>query len=709
MSTQASNPYVGLRPFDVDESLLFFGRNDQIMELLQQLHNYHFVAVVGSSGCGKSSLLRAGVIPALKAGYLIQGSDQWCIGIMRPGQNPLHHLVQTILGWGNLDADNTKHENLLKEIEVDGIIPLIELLEKKKKKENKNFFLLVDQFEELFRFTMGQSGEARKDQANDFVNLMLELSKQRRVPFHVVITMRSDFMGDCTKFYGLPEAMNKSLFLVPKLNRVQLKMAIEGPAKLYGGKLNPVLVSRLLNDVGKYEDELPLLQHALMRIWDHETQVDSSGELDMQDYDYIGGIQEALSKHADEALGGMSKKQFAIAKEIFQALTMVDEHGRKTRRPVLLSQLVTLTGASEAELLEIIQRFIADKRSFLIVNEGADNNDKVIDISHESLIREWQRLDRWMDEEAESASTYIRLAEAAALHEQNKKDFLTGSELHLALDWKNKFIPKADWANRYVNGFQRAMSYLEESEKCEIENHKIEEARKKQELRSKKRLRTLFFWIGALALFLVLLSYVAINYKRMKEKSDEVAESATKIANLNDSIARVAVQEREELEKKLKLLADTQDSVQNIIAQTASMDYSTSVRLNKVSENLNTVIKQSEEDIRKKDLQLKIKQYGDNRDIIYKTLMSLRNQSSQEQLVDDLYFLSMTKKEAWNTTMISEANKLLMELRAGIRSKKIVPSPEANVQLKAFVGHLQEIENYIDGTYSKKAANSNKK
>jgi energy-coupling factor transporter ATP-binding protein EcfA2 len=97
MKKEITNPYVGLRPFDIDESILFFGRNDQTLELLQRLHKHHFVAIVGSSGSGKSSLIRAGLIPSLKAGYLVNDSDEWFVAIMKPGQNPLYNLCEAIL------------------------------------------------------------------------------------------------------------------------------------------------------------------------------------------------------------------------------------------------------------------------------------------------------------------------------------------------------------------------------------------------------------------------------------------------------------------------------------------------------------------------------------------------------------------------------------------------------------------------------------
>src|SRR4026207_1377027 len=116
MTIDRVNPYVGLRPFDTDESLLFFGRNDQTLELVQRLHRFHFVAVVGSSGCGKSSLLRAGLIPALKAGYLVEDSDDWFIVIMKPGQNPLYNLAESILRQLNPGATDNEVSSFVQKI-----------------------------------------------------------------------------------------------------------------------------------------------------------------------------------------------------------------------------------------------------------------------------------------------------------------------------------------------------------------------------------------------------------------------------------------------------------------------------------------------------------------------------------------------------------------------------------------------------------------
>ncbi|MEZ5082584.1 MAG: hypothetical protein R2750_03930 [Bacteroidales bacterium] len=534
MKSEVTNPYVGLRPYEADESLLFFGRTEQTLELLQRLHEHHFVAVVGSSGCGKSSLLRAGLIPTLKAGYLVEDSDHWLIGIMKPGNSPLYNLAETLLKQVNPEIKSEAIAEFVEKIQEEGADALLDLIRPLRKSKKLNFFLLVDQFEELFRFVMDQKDVNKKDEAIDFVNIMLELSNQSIIPVYVVMTMRSDFIGDCAQFYGLPEAMNKSLYLVPKLNRLQLKRVIESPAKLFGGRLNPSLISRLLNELGKVKDELPLLQHALMRMWDFEVNVDKNGEIDLKDYENIGGLEKALSKHADEALLGMSTEDLWLTKHIFQALTAIDENGRKIRRPVLLSELKKLTGAKEEKIIDIINLFIKDKRSFLIVNNAGNSGDKVIDISHESLIRQWTTLSEWVDEEGESATYYLQLYEAANLNKQKRKDFLTGTELQLALEWYRKFKPTADWADRYKKGFKLSEDYLIESEKAQNASEYKEKRRKV----FKKRLITSII----ILLFIVTLGSLIGGY--YVNQARIIAEVKTLEA---DSLAKEALNRAEAL------------------------------------------------------------------------------------------------------------------------------------------------------------------
>ena len=244
------NPYIGLRPFQSEESMLFFGRFEQTVELLKSLHENRFLSVVGSSGCGKSSLIRAGLIPKLKAGFLVQDLDRWIILTMKPGDRPLYNLSHAILQSINGEKDPAAVNDFSGKILDFGARAVYKKLAEISRKEDANFLLLVDQFEEIFRFILDSKKKNAEDEANEFVSLLLSLSQQEAVPIYTVMTMRSDFLGDCSLFHGLPEAINKSQFLVPRLNRKQRRQAIVGPVHLYKKKITNRLVDRILNDVG---------------------------------------------------------------------------------------------------------------------------------------------------------------------------------------------------------------------------------------------------------------------------------------------------------------------------------------------------------------------------------------------------------------------------------------------------------------------------
>ncbi|HXL58780.1 MAG TPA: hypothetical protein VN958_21100, partial [Chitinophagaceae bacterium] len=557
----SSNPFVGLRPFESDESLLFFGRQEQTLELLQRLHQHHFVAVVGSSGSGKSSLIRAGLIPSLKGGYLVDDRDRWMITIMKPGQSPLYNLADAILNQLKPGTEMSCVKDFLKKIKEEGSDAVLNVIQNLWEEKNTNFFLLVDQFEELFRFSMEQKEVAKKDDATDFVNIMLGLSRQTDLPIYVVITMRSDFIGDCARFYGLPEAMNQSQYLVPRLNRVQFKSAIEGPVKLYGGKINAALTSKLLNDSGTVKDELPLLQHALMRIWDHEINLDKNGELDLKDYESIGGIEKALCNHADEALKGMSDEELNLTKKIFQALTTIDENGRKIRRPVRLKELQEITGAGKEQLFAIINRFIEDKRSFLVINKAGEEDDYVIDISHESLIRQWSTLSGWVDEETEASKNYLRLVESSNLYRDKKKDLMAGSELQLALQWCKEFKPVPVWAQRYNKGFEESIQYLQESEK----EWEIIERKKK----AGKRDQLLLILVSVVIAFILLglvLNNIEKNNDALKEHNNALKEHNLTI---EAETQKLIAQDSAKAAKEQRILAEEKTKEADSLRQNA--------------------------------------------------------------------------------------------------------------------------------------------
>lgn len=541
------NPFVGLRPYEADDSLLFFGRRQQIAELLRRLGELRFLAVVGSSGCGKSSLVRAGLIPVLRAGFLVAERDEWLLATMKPGAAPLARLAHALVEIGARGDAQT----LLAALHERGVDALLDALAAPAGSD-ANVLLLVDQFEEVFRFGRGAAASKARDEAADFVSLLIELAAQRVVPVYVILTMRSDFLGDCDAFPGLPEALNRGQYLVPRLSREQRRDAIEGPVRLYRQQISARLTDRLLNETFDTRDDLPVLQHALMRTWDRWRR-ESQGEIDVIHYEDIGAVREALSRDADAALSGLDEHALLLTKRLFQALTTVDSANRGIRRPARLFVVAQRCGAEPAQVWDIVARFRSGGRSFLVVSSEDIADDPVIDISHESLIRQWSLLGSWVQQERESIKVFRRLAESARLYREKRSGLYRDPDLQDALDWQAAESPNAAWAAELGEDFGAAMEFLQRSREAR------DEWRAEKEFdRRWKRLRVALLF-AVLALFFagfgvpqlraqwdasqqVFVDYVKEHVKKVDEKvaADGPAGPAGVVTHDLDRVGQIA-------------------------------------------------------------------------------------------------------------------------------------------------------------------------
>ena len=459
---KVQHPYPGLRPFERHESRIFFGREKQVDELLARLKDHHFLAVLGASGSGKSSLVKAGLLPALAKGYMGEVGADWSIAELRPGDQPFSRLAEALLqderfqlAWKpyttNL-GDNTgkKAQDIafLTAALRRGARSLHEVLEPATLPKGTRLLIVVDQFEEIFRYRT-----QAEDQAAAFVALLLESCKHEDI--YIVITMRSDFLGKAAEFQGLPEAINDGLYLTPRLTREQLTDAIEKPARLFRGKVEDELTNHLCNESGNNPDQLPLLQHALMRLWEQ----DADKTLTLGEYHQLKGLQGALNDHAEKAWESLAEQdqkpeqlseQQRIAETLFRALTERSREGQDIRRPVKVQEILDLTEASQETLTRVVDVFRQPGRNFLMTSPAGElKRDTTLDISHESLIRQWQRLKTWVAAEAEKAGMLKRLHEAAERYRNKQGELWRGTDLALALKWRDEQQPTEAWAGRY--------------------------------------------------------------------------------------------------------------------------------------------------------------------------------------------------------------------------------------------------------------------
>lgn len=536
------NPFPGLRPFKIEESHLFFGREGQSDEVLLKLSKSRFVGVIGPSGSGKSSFIYCGVLPILYGGFLTDASPNWEVVVTRPGAGPIDNLAESLLKNNKeyLDADPEEKKikrTIFSTLLRSSSLGLVEAVEQSRRSADVNYLILVDQFEELFRFKDSTDPNS-VNESLAFINLLIEAINYPDSPIYVAITMRSDFIGDCAQFPELTRKINDSHYLIPQLTREQKRRAIEGPVAVGGAKITPRLVQQLLNDLGDNPDQLPILQHALMRTWSYWSLYRDYEEeqVDLKHYEAIGTMAEALSMHANEAFDELTDDQKRICETLFKAITEKRGESFGIRRPTRLNEIAAIADCSEEEITEVIEKFREPGRSLLTPAFGTPITSKsMVDISHESLMRIWVRLKNWVDDEAEAVQMYIRLAEAASMYQVGKAGLWRPPDLQLALNWQAKHKPTLIWGQRYHPAFERTLVFLEYSKKEFETEQRIKELEQKRKLQRARRTALVLATATVVSLLFLIYAFV------QKMDADRQRDLAVKLKNEAETAKNAAV------------------------------------------------------------------------------------------------------------------------------------------------------------------------
>lgn len=517
-------PYTGLRSFTEEESLYFKGREEHIEAATEQLQRNKFLMLTGASGDGKSSLVYAGIIPNARAGFLKSKYTQWCVADFRPERSPFKNLCKSLARQLDIASPVTVESEL-----QHGFSALVDLYRNSKryvdtsavawqqaddsgkaalKRDAANLIILVDQFEEFFTNPENYHRGVPSRDSNLVLNVLLETTRialEEDLPIYVVFTMRSDFIGQCAAFRGLPEYIGFSQFFVPRLNRAQLQQVIEEPAELSGNRISRRLTERLIHDLTEGVDQLPILQHALNQIWHAASR--GAEEMDLIHYAMVGGmhadelpdeqvqrfrqwftglpteikacyrepdLQNVLDTHTNKLYEQAAEyyrektgrtvpaedvKQ--IIKGAFTCLTKIDQ-SRAVRNRMTLKEITDILNRKEfgpREVGTILNIFREPGNTFIrpFIHEEDESRtlkeDDVLDITHESLIRNWEYLEEWAKEEFDHYTVSLDFEQQLNRWVESKKSngfLLSIGQLTYFESWYNKVKPNAYWIARYL-------------------------------------------------------------------------------------------------------------------------------------------------------------------------------------------------------------------------------------------------------------------
>jgi class 3 adenylate cyclase len=409
---ETRNPYKGLRAFGESDAEDFFGREALTEHLVARLGDTRFLAVVGPSGSGKSSVVRAGLVPRLRQGAL-PGSERWYVVEMFPGAYPLEELEAALLRTAD-----TAPAGLLEQLEQDdrGLLRAVKRL---LADEESELVLVVDQLEEVFTLV---EDEARRTQ---FLALLERAVGDPHARLRVVVTLRADFYDRPLLYSGFAELLRDYVEALVPLRAEEFERAIAGPAERVGARFEPGLLAELVADVADEPGSLPLLQYALTELYERR----EGSTLTAEAYRAIGGVSGALAGRAEEIYNGLGERAQEAARQLFLRLVTLGEGAEDTRRRVERTELASME-VDQAALEEAIQEFGAWR--LLSFDRDPRSGTPTIEVAHEALMREWARFRRWIDSGREQVRLHRRLAAAAREWEDAGREpsyLLRGSNL----------------------------------------------------------------------------------------------------------------------------------------------------------------------------------------------------------------------------------------------------------------------------------------
>jgi len=442
---EGRRPYRGLEAFGPDDAPFFFGRENLTDWLVSDLRReirapvgVRFLAVLGPSGSGKSSVVLAGLIPRLKEGA-IDGSERWPIAVVRPGDDPLKELGTTVAAQfvpaGSL-PDARQALQFSDDMRSDErMLDAFARMALNAAPAEARLLVVVDQFEEVFTYRPEdeKKKEAFAKGRDAFFANLLHAAAAPGARVAVVLTMRSDFLGPCASFERLNNVLNAHLIQVGPMREDELRAAIEQPAFKVSCELEPGLTERLLADVEGQAGTLPLLQFTLDELWQRR----EVRRLTLRAYTELGGVEGALEHRANETLQKLSQADQDLCRRIFLHLVQPGEGTEDTKRRVSYRELLP-ADPERAEAVKRVVGILANRDARLITTQGTGTADGAVEVAHEALIRGWGRLRTWIDSDRVGLRIHRQVTEAAREWEANGREssFLYGgTRLAVAREW----------------------------------------------------------------------------------------------------------------------------------------------------------------------------------------------------------------------------------------------------------------------------------
>lgn len=545
------NPFPGLKPYEIADSPFYYSYGYRTDDILSRLRENRFITLVGDAGSGKASLVNCAIIPTLLDRFAGKGGDKWSYVVFRPGTNPLKNLAialansRIFLKGGKIEPNFADQLYEVLRANVEG---LLNVFDKYKLEEEHNLLIFINDFEDIFAYE--ELYESEEDKLL-FINLILKFIRRSHHPVYLVMALSSDFLSESSKYSGLPEVINDSQYMIPKMDASHLGKIIVHAFKNAGIRADAVLIDTILQDFKKHVANNYQLQYVLksmVDLWLNNAET-SDEILNITYYEKVGGLEGAIRQSAEQLYGKLNEDQKRICSHLFKSIAQV---GEKTRaRAVIVEDVSKEAGCSIHQLIKVIELFTFEGLELIEIIETYDIEgrldalDYLLDSTHSQinkyskitlrnieLMESWPRLKQWVEEEQKYAGIYIRLANSAALFKQDKKGFFMNPELQIAMEWYQGEKPGKAWAKRYPGNFENAIEYLLLSQQNYQDTLRQERLRQEQKKKRDKQFRIVLILASIISLSLA--GYAHIEKIEAKDSKTKAEAESTKLGFIQD-------------------------------------------------------------------------------------------------------------------------------------------------------------------------------
>lgn len=512
---EVMNPYMGLRPFLEADSEFFFGRTTLVEKLIERInedtHLANFLALVGPSGSGKSSVIYAGLIPQLKAG-IIEGSDQWYFAHMMPGAHPFQNLLLALRSVAAINVEDVTEQM---KADPDALLKLVpKLLEN----PDATLLLFIDQFEEVF--TQVSDELIRQE----FLDLIVTTVTDPNTRVRIIITMRADFYDRPLRYEMFGKLMQARTEVILPLDTSELERVITGPARQVGVAVETDLVAEIISDVKSEPGALPLLQYTLTELFSYA----DDKLLTLEEYRESGGLRASLARRADTVYQSLSDELKDVARIVFLRLVTIGEGTEDTRRRARFSELLALN--SDGSLVQQVMDEFSQYR-LLTFDRDPETREPTAEVAHEALIREWKQFRHWLDASRDELRLQRMIDTEVADWMENNQDssyLLRGNRLSQVQHWaESTNFGVSTTELEYIQASLVEQERVEKEERAHIE---LELKLMKQNSRRLRFIVALLLILSVGGIFLLGNTIASEQEAREAEEEAHIAELAAESA-----------------------------------------------------------------------------------------------------------------------------------------------------------------------------------